>query len=208
MIASAPVGAVILGLISKRLQPYIKRQSEYLEISTKHAAAALNAMETVKCSNGQAFEFSQYLNSIKQAASQYISQARLNAIQFGIVRFLTLAIFVQGFWYGRRLVQNGSKDSGQILTAFWACLIATQTFEGLLQHLLVLEKGRSAGRILCSILTNIDGARNTGKFEIKPDHCNGDVQLVEVGIIDYTKLITDMEGLFCISVTTRQAGSR
>lgn len=189
MIASAPVGAVILGLLSKGLQPYIKRQSEYLEVSTKHAAAALNAMETVKCSNGQAFESSQYLNSIKQAASQYISQARLNAIRFGIVRFLTLAIFVQGFWYGSHLVQNGTRDSGQILTAFWACLIATQTFEGLLQHLLVLEKGRSAGQILYSIVTNIDEVRNPGEFEIKPDHCHGDIQFVEVGIIDYIKPI-------------------
>ena len=180
MIASAPVGAIILGLLSKRLQPYIKRQSEYLETSTKYAAAALNAIETVKCSNGQAFELRQYLDSIKQAASQYVSQAQLSAIQFGVVRFLILAIFVQGFWYGSRLVQNGSKDSGQILTAFWACLIATQTFEGLLQHLLVLEKGRSAGQILYSIVTNIDEARNLGKFEVILDHCDGDIQLAGV----------------------------
>ena len=190
VIASAPIGALILGLISKRLQPYIKAQSEYLEDSTKHAAAALNAIETVKCSNAQDFELSQYLDSTKQAAAQYVSQAQLSAVQFGVVRFLILAIFVQGFWYGSHLVQIGSKDSSQILTAFWACLIATQTFEGLLQHLLVLDKGRLAGQILYSIVTNIDEASNLGSFEIIPDHCDGDVQMAEVSEIDDIILFT------------------
>ena len=180
VIASAPVGAAVLMFLSRRLQPHIKRQAMHLEVSVKHVAAAIRAIATVQCANGQEFELQQYAKSIRRARAEYNCQARLNAMQFGFIRFLTLAIFLQGFWYGRHLVSSGARDSAQILTAFWSCLIATQTFEGLLQHVLVLENGCVAGETLYSILAGNDDTRLADRASVTPSHCEGDIQFEKV----------------------------
>jgi hypothetical protein len=70
------------------------------------ANSALSAIETVKCFNGQAFELEQYKPVVMQAAKYYMKQALSNSLQIGFVRFITTAMFVQGFWYGSHLVRQ------------------------------------------------------------------------------------------------------
>jgi ATP-binding cassette, subfamily B (MDR/TAP), member 1 len=104
------------------------------------ANSALSAIETVKCFNGQAFELEQYKPVVMQAAKYYMKQALSKSLQIGFVRFITTAMFVQGFWYGSHLVSTGKTSAGDVLTTFWACLMATKAIEDILPHMIVLEK--------------------------------------------------------------------
>ncbi|KAL8826729.1 MAG: hypothetical protein Q9170_007293 [Blastenia crenularia] len=183
-IATIPFSAIILGRISAKMQPSIDAQAEALSTASKLANNALHVIDTTKCFNGQDFETWQYAKAIKKAATKYLSQAMANALQIGLTRFTTQSMFVQGFWYGSYLVSKGKKDPGQILTAFWACLMALQAVEQILPQMIVLEKGRAAGATLATILTQMGKSRRvitTGN--LKPKFCEGDIEVRNVSFL-------------------------
>ncbi|KZF26266.1 P-loop containing nucleoside triphosphate hydrolase protein [Xylona heveae TC161] len=151
--STMPVAAITLSFISAKMQPSIAEQTYQLAAASKIANGSLSSIETVKCFNGQDSEISRYSKTIKAAAKDYLIQARINALQIGFVRIFTLGMFVQGFWYGSTLVSSGQKSAGDILTTFWACLMATQAIEQILPHLIVVEKGKAAGAALYSTIS-------------------------------------------------------
>ena len=91
-------------------------------------------------------------------------------------------MFVQGFWYGSHLITTGKKNPGQILTTFWACLMATQTVEQILPQMIVLEKGRASGATLQAILTQMEGGRKIARMagRTAPKFCEGDIEVRNV----------------------------
>ncbi|KAL8997914.1 MAG: hypothetical protein Q9169_002907 [Polycauliona sp. 2 TL-2023] len=182
-ISTIPVAAIILGWISSRMQPSIEAQAQELNTASKYANNAFSAIDVVKCFNGQDFETWQYAKAIKRAAKKYLLQARANALQIGFTKFITLSMFVQGFWYGSHIVIKGKKDPGQVLTAFWSCLSALQAVEQILPQVLVLEKGRAAGATLQAIFTQIGkskGHRVIADGQLTPEFCEGDIEVRNV----------------------------
>ncbi|KAL8977263.1 MAG: hypothetical protein Q9205_006896, partial [Flavoplaca limonia] len=180
-IATIPFAALALGWISSRMQPSIEAQAKELNTASKFANNAFQAIDVVKCFNGQDFETWQYAKAIKRAAKKYLIQAKANALQIGFVRFITLSMFVQGFWYGSHIVITGKKQPGQVLTAFWSCLSALQAVEQILPQILVLEKARAAGATLQAILTQMDKRHRiimTG--QLTPEFCEGDIEVRNV----------------------------
>ena len=185
-LAVVPVSALILGWVSSRMQPSIKAQMEELTQASKLANNSISSIDTVKYFNGQDLEIWQYARAIRKAASFYITQARYNALQIGLVRFVTSIMFVQGFWYGSHLVAIGKKNPGQILTAFWACLIATQTVEQILPQMIILEKGRASGATLQAMLTRMKSGRKVVEMtgRTAPRFCEGDIEVKNVSDVE------------------------
>ena len=139
-------------MLSSRIQPNIYRQNEALDEASKFANSAISSIESVKYCNGQNGEQLKYSETIQKAAKFYFRQALGNAVQIGVVRFFTLSIFVQGFWYGSTLVRTRKEDAGEVLTTFWAAFMAAQCVQQALPHLIVLEKGRAAAARLHTVL--------------------------------------------------------
>jgi ATP-binding cassette subfamily B (MDR/TAP) protein 1 len=181
-LATVPVTAVVLAYISAKMQPSIEAQQEQLTQASKLANNAITSIDTVKCFNGQDWEVWQYAKSVRKAARCYLKQAQANALQIGFVRVATLGMFVQGFWYGSTLVRSGQRSAGQILTAFWACLLATQAIEQILPQMIVLEKGRAAGATLKATLVQIERGRRVVKMigRKTPRYCDGDIEVRNV----------------------------
>lgn len=177
-LATVPVSAVVLSWISGRIQPSIDAQIIELTEASKLANSAISVIDMVKYFNGQDSEMWQYTNAIKKAAKWYLVQAQANAAQIGFVRIMTLGMFVQGFWYGSHLVATGEKDAGEVLTAFWACLVATQAVEQILPQMIVLEKGRAAGATLKAVLMQMERGRKITNMvgRMSPRYCEGDVE--------------------------------
>lgn len=176
------------------MQPAVEDQVEELTKASKLASNAISAIDTVKYFNGQDFETWQYSRTIKRAAKFYLVQGLANAFQIGFVRLVILGMFVQGFWYGSHLVNYGGKRPGDILTAFWACLMATQTIEQLLPQIIVLEKGRAAGATLKTTIVHIEDRRKTVRTAAgkTPEFCDGDIVVRNVRMIYHlvTTLLT------------------
>lgn len=183
-IATFPFAAIVLSFISAKMQPSINGQEECLSQASKSSGNAISAIETVKCFNGQEHEVKQYATTIRTAARYYLVQANANALQIGFVRLITLGMFVQGFWYGSTLVGPNSTTSGQVVTTFWAALMATQAIEQLLPQMIVLEKGRAAGATLKAIIFRVERGRRVTEMvgSQMPTHCKGDVDIRAVSV--------------------------
>ncbi len=164
------------------MQPSIEAQAKELTRASQLANNSISAIDTVKCFNGQDFQSWQYAQAVHKAARFYLIQARQNALQIGLIRLVTLGMFVQGFWYGSHLVDKGKKNPGQILTAFWACLMAAQAIEQIIPQMIVLEKGRAAGATLKAALIQMErGRKVTSMVGCKTlGNCKGDVEIRNV----------------------------
>ena len=164
------------------MQPSIEMQTEELTKASRIVNDAISAIETVKCFNGQDFERWQYRTAVKRAARYYLRLAQANALQIGGLRLITLGMFVQGFWFGSHLVNTGQKNPGEILTAFWACLMATQAFEQIQPEVVVLEKGRAAGTLLRSNLNQMEDELGISRMNGRtvPLCCAGDIEIKNV----------------------------
>jgi ATP-binding cassette, subfamily B (MDR/TAP), member 1 len=181
-LATVPVSALVLSFLASKMQHSIEAQRSELNKASKLANNAISSINVIKYFNGQTFEKNQYRSSIKRAAKWYLRQARSNALQIAFVRVMTLGMFVQGFWYGSSLVSFGRQSAGDVLTTFWACLIATQSIEQILPQMVVLEKGRAAGAALQAVLERVDKGKRVNKMagRTTPRFCDGDIEVRKV----------------------------
>ncbi len=209
IIASFPIAGIILYAISTPLTPAIERQKSELSEASKLADTAINSINTVKAYNGEVNEVWQYANTIKKVASSYLVQARVNAMQFGIMKFVIIGLFVQGFWFGLHLVDLGM-DPGHVLTTFYACLAGMQSIEIVLPQWLVITKGMSAGHTLKYILGEVKTGRTTKSMAgtVRPNLCDGDIEVNGVSRQSLLSVIHPLIpiGFVCISVEPSAAG--
>ena len=182
ILSTVPILSLALAWNSARMQPSIEMQTEELTKASGIANDAFSAIDTVKCCNAQDFERWQYREAINRAARYYIHVAQASALQIGGLRLVTLCMFVQGFWFGSHLVNTGQKNPGDILTAFWACLMATQAFEQMQPEVVVLQKGRVAGAKLKSTLQKMDDELEISSMTGRtvPLCCAGDIEIRNV----------------------------
>jgi ATP-binding cassette subfamily B (MDR/TAP) protein 1 len=185
VIATFPIAGFLLYLVSLPLTPAIEAQKRELNQASKYANTAITNINTVKAYNGQDQEVWQYGRTIKRVAASYLIQARSNAMQYAIVKFMMVGLFVEGFWFGLYLVNRGTSP-GHILTTFYACLNALQAVEIVLPQWLVLTKGMSAGATLQTIMVQMRHGRKvtTMTGSGRPDSCSGDIEVKGVSSPD------------------------
>ncbi|KAF9265397.1 P-loop containing nucleoside triphosphate hydrolase protein [Marasmius fiardii PR-910] len=62
----------------------------------------------------------------------------------GTSQFFVMAMFVQSFWFGSKLIREGKLDAGGVSAVFWACLIASSNLQMCMPQLIAVGKGRVA----------------------------------------------------------------
>lgn len=131
----------------------------------------------MKAFNAQEHEAWQYYTTMQKVTTFYLKQARANALQFGVTKFLLVGIFVLGFWYGVFLASKGLSP-GSVLTTFYSCLSAFLALETILPQWLVLSKGISAGAMLKSIMDRIQREKTIHMDgSIKPTTQPGNIEI-------------------------------
>ena len=188
-LVTLPISIVVLGYMSRRLRPALRYYIQERGAAAKITNTAISAIEMVKSYNGQDFEVTQYAKGLRRVSKYFTQQSQVAALQIGLIRVSSLAMFVQGFWYGRMLVQKSSKASGDIVTVFWACLIFALALQAILPRLVTLQKGRSAAEGLRKITAE---ASDKSREECIPtsgtaDFRNGNIELTNVSICAYPK---------------------
>ncbi|KAF5859455.1 hypothetical protein ETB97_002856 [Aspergillus alliaceus] len=180
-LAGIPFFSAMTSIISAKIKSRIEAQQGELVGASKVVNSATSSIGTVKCLNGETFELQNFSNRVDKAASQYLKQARLNAIQIALIRLMTYGMFVQGFWYGSSLASSRRLSAGDVLRTFWACLNAAQSIEFIMTQVIVLDKGAVAA----SALKTMDNqSKDRGPKEMKgaiyPCHCDGDIEVREL----------------------------
>jgi ATP-binding cassette, subfamily B (MDR/TAP), member 1 len=152
ILASLPIIIVVVALVAPRMQRNINLEKTHLSHAASHLIRAVTAITTVKAFNAQAHEIARFDTILNLATTAYLRLAQINGLQQGVVRFVVLAMFVQGFWYGGSLVSNGELQPGSVIMVFWSALMAVSALQNISPQMIILEKGKVASAelaILC-----------------------------------------------------------
>ncbi|KAH7406010.1 P-loop containing nucleoside triphosphate hydrolase protein [Phaeosphaeria sp. MPI-PUGE-AT-0046c] len=158
ILCGVPLVYAVQSVLSQRLSNRANEQADRLQWALKYLTNAIQSIELVKCFNGESYELQAFTKATAVAASIYARVANLRSMQVGTMQFFTLSIFVQGFWYGNHIVKSGEKDIEQIITTFWAALMAVQGITGFLPQFIVLQKGKLAGAHLQVLMSQISAS--------------------------------------------------
>ncbi|KAK5460883.1 ATP-dependent permease [Exophiala xenobiotica] len=177
VLSVVPVIVVGISFISRHGHRYISGHNEKLNQAIKLANNFITNIVLVKCFNTQDQEARKYAIAIEEAAQLSLKSSIFRALQSGFVRFASTVIFVQGFWYGGTQVHAGKTDPGDVVTTFWACLIAAKSFEDILPQSFLLVGGQTAARSLVAVLKHISKAKTqTLKVDgLSPQFCEGEI---------------------------------
>lgn len=110
------------------------------------------AISTVKAHNAQEDEVDRFRGLALKARDQLVRQAFIWANCYAWTDFLIMSMFIIGFYYGAKLVNDGKADVGEVMTVFWACLLGASSLQGMPPHLMIINKGKAS---LASLLTVI-----------------------------------------------------
>lgn len=182
IIASVPIMYLVTAYLSKLLTDRANEQSDVLRQALKYLTNAVRTIETIKCYNGERYELQRYGRVINSAGNLYNKQANLRALQLGAMQFFTLSVFFQGFFYGAHQIFQGKLNISQIITTFWAAMMAVQGVTGFLPQFIVLQKGKVAGAKLRMLIAQIseDSAQVESSGHQIPTSCEGDIEFRNV----------------------------
>lgn len=96
ILASVPVVAVGVALISRRMLENMKRHNHSLTQAVRSATSIITNIVIIKCFNTQKQEEEKYSNTVRLAAVNYLKLGFSNALQAGFTRTVASAMFVQG----------------------------------------------------------------------------------------------------------------
>jgi len=183
VVCSAPVMYLVMAVLSNQLSKRAQEQSNILQQALKFLMNALRNIETVKCFNGERLELQRYGNKIAWAGRLYKKQANIRSLQLGSMQFFTLSVFVQGFWYASHLIINGERNTGQVITTFWAAMMAVSGVVEFLPQYIVIQKGKVAGarlRLLIAEMSEVSAAVEAAGQQA-PAGCEGSIEFCQVG---------------------------
>ncbi|KAH7126990.1 P-loop containing nucleoside triphosphate hydrolase protein [Dendryphion nanum] len=183
IICTVPLIFLVMSFLGGRLAKRAHEQADKLQLTIKYVTNAILHIELVKCFNGERSEIQKFAVAIARAADLYRRQAHIRSLQVGFMTFVTMSVFVQGFWYGSYLIISGKKSPGDVMTTFWGALLSIQGITGFLPQLIVIQKGKVAGARLQTIIAKTRAKkRETEKLGGKrsPGDCKGKVEFTNV----------------------------
>jgi ATP-binding cassette, subfamily B (MDR/TAP), member 1 len=178
ILASLPIIIVVVATVAPRMQRNINLEKTHLSHAASHLIRAITAITTVKAFNAQGHEIARFDMILNLAATAYLRLAQINGLQQGVVRFVVLAMFVQGFWYGGVLVQKGSLAPGNVIMVFWSALMAVSALQNISPQMIILEKGKVASSELALLCPTPKKRPET----VLADQRVGDIELKNVTI--------------------------
>ena len=142
MILSVVPAIVILQFILQRIAtPLLRAKDTHFLQAATLADSTVSAIATVKAFNAVPHEQSAFLSVLRKLKNSTWRVDRMLAIISGLNQFISLGLFVPGFWFGAKLVRDGSVEAGHVMGVFSACLIATVNFQMCIPQLITLTAG-------------------------------------------------------------------
>ncbi|KAG6917935.1 hypothetical protein DXG01_000372 [Tephrocybe rancida] len=152
ILSAVPLLVIIQGFSQAVATPLLHTERTLTAKAAGLVDRATSSIATVKAFNAQDFEAataSSVFDTLNTAGR------KLNAV-WGLTsalgQFTSFAMFVQGFWFGAKLVREHRVAAGDVMAVFWACLIATSNLQMCIPQLIVIAKGKEACRSLLELV--------------------------------------------------------
>lgn len=152
ILSALPVLIVVQGISQAKAGRHVGAERSAIAKSADLITRALDAVRTVKAFNAQESELKSFgaaVDELKQAGNRAIT---VWAFSSGASQTTSMAMFVQGFWFGAKLVRDGTTSAGEVMAVFWACLIAASNLQMCVPQLVVLARGKFAAAALVAMI--------------------------------------------------------
>nr|GAT53256.1 predicted protein [Mycena chlorophos] len=153
ILSAVPVLVVIQTLSQIIAGPLLNVERSTTAVAATHVDRAVSAISTVKAFNAQKYEQSNLGAALDRMTAATRKLNGVWSMTSGLAQFVMMGMFVQGFWFGSKLVRDGKISPGDVMAVFWACLIATTNLQMCIPQFIILAKGKFA---MVSLLTLVD----------------------------------------------------
>ena len=160
---------VVLQIISQRTAgPLLAMERAQFGLAATLVERAVSAIATVKAFNASSHEQTAFISVTRKLQDTAWRVNCVWAFSSGFNQFIAMGMFVQAFWFGAKLVRDGSIEAGHVMGVFWACLIATTNFRMCIPHLITLAKGKFAMSALIALIEAPNPAPSNGPMARRP----------------------------------------
>ncbi|CAG8522855.1 5379_t:CDS:2 [Ambispora gerdemannii] len=180
IITAVPFLLFSLNYTSRKAAPLIKEEREIFLKAGNILEYSLSAIKTVKSFNGEEKEEKRHFECLKEANTVSANLAWIFALRTGIMQFLLLSLFVQGFWYGANLVANKKLTPGDVLSVFYACLLGASALKSTLPLLNFMARAKNAVHKINELLTKVAILDIEALRGFKMPKCEGNIKFEQV----------------------------
>ncbi|EPQ26776.1 uncharacterized protein PFL1_05754 [Pseudozyma flocculosa PF-1] len=142
ILAAIPVSVVVTIIGEVVAAPLLQRERRTTALASGLIERTVIAINTVKAFNAQQKEQHRFVALLEEGSRAYRKLIVVWAARFGVSATLSLAMFVQGFWYGSHLVQKGKISAGTVMSVFFSCLLVAGELVNVVESLNWIEKGK------------------------------------------------------------------
>eukprot|EP01135_Chromosphaera_perkinsii_P011481 Nk52_evm6s2415 gene=Nk52_evmTU6s2415 len=180
MLGTAPLVMGVAAGLGSAMERMTAREQEAYAKAGGVAQEALGNIRTVAAFGGQGKEMQRYRGFLGEALRMNIKKGVALGANFGSLYFIMFATYALGFWFGSNRVAAGVMSSGDVVTAFFAIIIASEAIGQAMPFMQTAGKGRSAAAKIFSIVdlkSSIDPFSEEG---VRLESLLGDIEFKEV----------------------------
>lgn len=139
------------------LGPMLETERRAFAEASTNVERATAAITTVKAHNAESTESKRFEPMSTKAQDSLVKQAIVWAISYSSSETLLLSTFVIGFWYGAKVVRDGTSSAGDVMTVFWAALLAATYLQMAVPQLVLVTKGKMSMASLRTVIKDLPG---------------------------------------------------
>jgi ATP-binding cassette subfamily B (MDR/TAP) protein 1 len=142
--------------------PLLAARDTQFVVAATLVERTVSAIATVKAFNAVSQEQSAFFSVTQELQNSAWRINRIWAVTYGLNKFISLGLLVPGFWFGAKLVRDGTVEAGHVMGVLWVCLIAAVNLQLCIPQLITVTKGKY---IISGLLALIE-APNAGHSNI------------------------------------------
>ncbi len=155
-LSAVPLVVIVSIVTNLLVNPLYTVERRALAEAATDIERTTNMIGTVKAFNAQRIEIDRFNTAVQRAKKSMTTQSLVWGISNGLSNFVLMAMFVLGFWYGGKLIRAGKANVADVMTVFWACLLASSNLEQLIPQLVYIQKGKTSMASLMTIVLQPD----------------------------------------------------
>ncbi|EDO19645.1 hypothetical protein Kpol_1018p185 [Vanderwaltozyma polyspora DSM 70294] len=154
ILCGTPLLIILAFIFSRSIQKYAALENTESGLAADLLAWSMNSAQMIKLSCTQLKEIESFEELTLKCNDYFIKLSLYVAANISTLRFLSLAMFVQGFWFGNTEIRKGNLNISDVITCFSSCLMLGSTLNTTLGYLIFLQKGQVALRKIQSFLND------------------------------------------------------
>ncbi|KAJ6510566.1 P-loop containing nucleoside triphosphate hydrolase protein [Mycena sanguinolenta] len=175
ILSAVPILVIIQALSQTVAAPLLGIERQQTAVAATLVDRCATGISTVKAFNAATHEqraLKTVLDRIETAVWKLVAVWGFTS---GLAQFVMMGMFVQGFWFGARVVKSGNIGAGEVMAIFWACLMAATNLQLCIPQFILLSKGKFA---FTSLLALVDAETvDEGPAQVL---CHADILLQDI----------------------------